>query len=76
MASTAVATVMKMIESLPENAQGQVVEHLRDYLLEMRDDAKWNSAFTKTQPQLIAAARRAKKEIAGSRAKPFKHTDL
>jgi len=39
MASTAVATVIKMIESLPEDAQDQVVEHLRDYLEEMKDDA-------------------------------------
>ena len=30
MASTAIATVIKMIESLPEDAQDQVVEHLRD----------------------------------------------
>jgi hypothetical protein len=76
MASTATATVIKMIESLPEETQDLVVEHLRDYLMEMQDDAKWNEAFKKTQPQLIAAAQRAKKEIAGGLAKPLKHTDL
>ena len=76
MASTAVATVIKMIESLPEDAQGQVVEHLRDYLEEMKDDAKWDNAFKKTQPQLVAAARRAKKEIAEGRAKPLNRRDL
>lgn len=29
MAPTSIATVVKMIESLPEDAQDQVVEHLR-----------------------------------------------
>ena len=76
MASTTVATVMKMIESLPEETQDLVVEHLRGYLLEMQDDTKWNEAFKKTRPQLIAAARRATKEIADGLAKPLKHTDL
>ena len=76
MASTAVATVIKMIESLPEDAQDQVVEHLRNYLEEMKDDAKWDNAFKKTQPQFVAAARRAKREIAEGRAKPLNRRDL
>jgi len=58
MASTAIATVIRMIESLPEDAQDHVVEHLRNYLEEMRDELKWDNAFKKTQPRLIAAARR------------------
>jgi hypothetical protein len=76
MRSAAITTVVKMIESLPEAAQDQVVDHLRDYLEDMRDNAKWDKAFTKTQPQLMAAARRAKKEIAEGRAKPLNHNDL
>jgi len=76
MASTAIATVVKMIESLPEDAQDQVVEHLRDYLAEMRDDSKWEDTFNKTQSQLLVAARRAKKEIADGHAKPLNHRDL
>jgi len=76
MASTAIATVIKMIESLPEDAQDQVVDHLRDYLEEMMDDSKWANAFKKTEPQLIAAVRRAKREIADGGAKPLNHKDL
>ena len=76
MASTAIATVLKMMESLPEDAQDQVVEHLRDYLEEMKDNAKWDSIFEKTQSQLIATARQAKKEIADGRAKPLNHREL
>jgi hypothetical protein len=76
MASKAIATVIKMIESLPEDAQDQVVEHLRDYLEDLRDDRKWDNTFKKTQPQLIAAAQRARKEIADGLAKPLDHSDL
>jgi hypothetical protein len=76
MTSTAITTVMKMIESLPEDTQDQVVEHLRDYLENLREDKRWDKAFKKTQTQLVAAARQAKKEIAEGLAKPLHHTDL
>lgn len=76
MASTAIATVVKMLETLPEDAQDQVVEHLRDYLEEAKDNVKWDNTFKKTQSQLIVAARRAKKEIAEGRAKPLNHSEL
>ena len=71
MKSNAIATVVKMIETLPEETQDQVVELLRDYLEDMRDNAKWDRAFRKTQPQLAAAAYRVKKEIAAGLAKPL-----
>ncbi len=76
MTSTAVATVMKMMESLPEDAQNQVVEHLRDYLENLKEEAKWDKAIKNTQTQLVAAARQARKEIAEGRAKPLSHKDL
>jgi hypothetical protein len=68
MSSTAIATVIKMMESLPEKAQDQVVEHLREYLADLQDELQWDTLFQRTQPQLIAAAQRAKKEIAEGRA--------
>jgi hypothetical protein len=61
--SIAIATVAKMMESLPETAQDQVVEHLREYLADLHDELQWDTLFERAQPQLIAAARRAKKEI-------------
>ncbi len=64
MSSTAIATMITMMESLPETAQDQVVEHLREYLEDLRDELQWDTLFKQTQPQLIAAARRARKEIA------------
>ena len=38
MSSTAITTLTKMMESLPESAQHQVVEHLRDYVENLQDE--------------------------------------
>jgi len=76
MSSTAIATVIKMIESVPETVQDQVVEHLREYLEDLQDELQWDTLFKKTQPQLIAAARRAKQEIAEGHAKPMDYDQL
>jgi len=76
MSSTAIATVTKMMESLPESAQDQVVEHLREYLEELQDELQWDALFRRTQPQLVAAARRAKQEIAQGLAKPMDYDQL
>ncbi len=64
MTSTAIATMIKMIETLPETTQNQVMERLRDYVAEIQDEIRWDISFKKTQKQLIAAARRARQEIA------------
>ena len=64
MASLPITTVVKMMEGLPEKTQAQVVDHLRQYIAELQDESEWDALFEQTQPQLIAAARRAKLEIA------------
>ena len=76
MSSAAIATVIKMMESVPETVQDQVVEHLREYLEDLQDELQWDTLFKKTQPQLIAAARRAKKEIAEGLAQPMDYGQL
>jgi hypothetical protein len=38
MSSRAIATLVDMMESLPETLQDKVVEHLREYLEELRDE--------------------------------------
>jgi len=76
MSSTAVATLVKMIESLPDTAQEQVVEHLREYIASLQDELEWDTTFKKTQPQLRVAARRAKREIAEGQATPLDHHRL
>ncbi|HOV85917.1 MAG TPA: hypothetical protein PLM79_06110 [Syntrophobacteraceae bacterium] len=72
MASTAtMATMMKMLESLPEQIQERVLEHMREYIEDIRDEAKWDESFTRTQTKLVAAARQARKEIAEGKASPM-----
>lgn len=76
MSSATIATVIKMMESLPESVQDQVVEHLRGYLVDLQDELQWEGLFRKTQQQLIAAAQRARQEIAEGHAKPLDYDQL
>ena len=69
--SSAIATVVQMMESLPEGAQVQVSDHLREYIADLFDEIRWDSAFANSQPQLVAAARHAREEIAAGLAEPM-----
>ena len=76
MSSEAIATVVKMMESLPEPAQNQMVEDLRSYLMEVQDELHWDDLFNKTQSKLVAMARLAKKQIAEGKARPMDFNEL
>lgn len=71
MASEATMTIIKMLETLPEQAQDRVVEHLREYIEDLRDEALWNESFSRTQANLMAVAQQVRKEIAEGRATPL-----
>lgn len=71
MPSTAIATVEKMLESLPEELQERVVEHLREYMLDLQDELQWDALFKRTQDKLVARARRAREEISAGKAEPM-----
>ncbi len=71
MDTAAATTMIKMLESVPEPLQEEVVEHMRDYIEDIRDDAKWKGSFSRTQDKLIAAARHARQEIAEGKASPM-----
>jgi hypothetical protein len=71
MASTAIATMVKMMEQLPDKAQVQLMDHVRQYLADLEDEALWDEQFARTQPQLIAAAQRARQEILEGKAWPM-----
>ncbi|MCY3549775.1 MAG: hypothetical protein OXU27_08950 [Candidatus Poribacteria bacterium] len=71
MASNAIVTITRMIETLPEALQDQVVEHLREYIAELEDELRWETSFNNTRKQLTAAARRAKQEIAEGKVEPM-----
>jgi len=76
MSSTSIATVVTMLESLPEPVQDQVIEHLREYLADMQDEMIWDTQFERTQPQLAAAARLARQQIADGLAQPLDFSQL
>ena len=71
MSSNAIITITRMMETLPEALQNQIVEHLREYVAELQDELRWEASFNNTQDQLIVAARRAKQEIAEGKAEPM-----
>ncbi len=72
MATTAtMATMIKMLESLPEQVQERVMEHLREYIEEINDEGKWNNSFSKTQNKLVAAAKQARKDVQNGKSEPM-----
>ncbi len=71
MSSPAITTIVKMIESLPEDLQEQVVEHVRAYIAELEEERRWEASFSRTQDNLVAAARKAKAEIEAGLAMPM-----
>ena len=67
MPSAALTTVNTMLEALPPELQDRVVDHLRQYLEELRDELEWDQSFQRTEGGLAAAARRARQEVAAGR---------
>jgi hypothetical protein len=76
MESANIITVAKMLETLPESMQNQVVDHLREYIAEIQDDAQWDISFKETHQQLAEFARKAKQEIKSGKAKPMDYGKL
>lgn len=74
--SANITTVVTLLETLPENVQARVIEHLREYLLDLQDEADWDEQFKKTQSALARAAQRAKKEILEGAAQPLDYDQL
>jgi hypothetical protein len=76
MTTAASVTVARMVEALPPPLQERVVEHLREYVDDLRDDARWNDSFARTKGKLAAAAREARQQIADGKATPLDVTKL
>lgn len=76
MSSPAIVTIVKMVESLPDELQAQVVEHVRAYLAEIEEEKRWDESFKRTKHNLVAAAQKAKAEIASGLATPMDYEQL
>ncbi len=71
MPSPAAKTLMKMLESLPDQLQDRALEHIREYNDDLRDEAKWAELFSRTQNSLVEAARHARQEISEGKSAGF-----
>jgi glycerate-2-kinase len=76
MSSPAINTIVKMVELLPEELQEQVVEYVRAYLAEIEEEKRWDESFKRTKNNLVAAARKAKEEIAAGISTPMDYEQL
>jgi hypothetical protein len=76
MPSAAITTIVKMVESLPDDLQERVSEHIREYIADLEDEERWDSSFQRSQTNLVAAARKAKQEIAEGKSVPMDYDNL
>jgi hypothetical protein len=76
MSSNSISTIVKMVESLPDDLQDRVVEQVRVYVADLEEEAKWEASFQRTRSNLVAAARQAKREIAEGKAVPMDYDQL
>jgi hypothetical protein len=61
MRSATLITITKMLESLPEDKQEQVLNHLYEYITELQDEIKWNLLFKNSQKELSKIAKQVRK---------------
>ncbi len=71
MESRAIATLIKMMETLSEADQNRVVEMLRVYIADLQDEVAWDESFRKTQAKLTGVDRLVRQQIKENRAEPF-----
>ena len=67
MTTKAIETAIKLLETLPESTQQQLVDELRRLALEAQDEAKWDQLFSGTNG-LKAAAQKARQAMVEGRA--------
>jgi len=65
--SKATETAIKLLESLPEQAQERVVEALRHLVQDAQDETKWDQLFDRSS-KLVVAAGQAKKDASEGKA--------
>jgi hypothetical protein len=71
MSTATIETVVKMLETLPAPAQERAVEHLREYIEDLKDETHWDRQFERTSDKLSEMANKARKEIAEGHAAPM-----
>ncbi len=65
--SKATETAVKLLESLPEEAQDKVVAELRQLVQEAQDELRWDELFSRGD-KLAETARTARQDTAAAKA--------
>lgn len=76
MSAEAITTVVKMMESLPDTAQNQVIEYVKNYIADLQDELRWDESFSKTQHSLVQAVKLAKQQIVEGKSQPLNFDEL
>lgn len=77
MTTTSTATtIIKMLDTVPEGMQDRILEHMREYIADIREESEWNESFNKSQHQLMNAARQARRCIAQGKSVSLDLDDL
>jgi hypothetical protein len=71
MSTATIETVVKMLETLPVSIRERAVEHLREYIEDLKDEAQWDAQFDETSDKLSEMANQARKEIADGKSAPM-----
>ena len=66
-------TICKMIESLPESMQSSILDEINVIVAEKQDELQWDIQFKRTQENLMAMARKVKKEISEGKTEPMNY---
>lgn len=76
MSSAAITTIVKMLESLPDDLQDRVAKHVLEFITDLEEEARWESSFKQTKHSLVVAAQQAKREIAEGQSMPMDYEQL
>ncbi len=76
MSTATIETVVKMLETLPAPTQERAVEHLREYIEDLKDETHWDAQFDAHSSKLSEMANRARKEVAAGKSAPMDFDEL
>ena len=69
-------TINKMLQSLPEKRQEQVLNHLYEYITELYDEIKWDLLFKNSEKEISRIVRQVRQEIKEGNIEDFDYDRL
>ena len=76
MKCTTLNTINRMLESLPEDKQEEVLNHLYDYITELQDEIKWDLLFKSSEKEISLIAKEIKEKIKKGSIEDFNYDRL